>query len=129
MKRIILWAIVTGFVILAGTASYTFHQVYKGVARITEQAKAEFSGDAVEALTSLIKSEAYNYEEKNNAIWALGQLADPKALPFLEELMNEAEDRTPFDRSSGLSKYEVEKAIKWCKKGNLTSWMYRKIRL
>lgn len=116
-------------VILLGAAGYTFNQIYKQVNRITEVAKSEFPGDAVEALSSLIESDACDFEEKNTAIWALGQLADPEALPFLEKLNSETEDDTiPFDRSGGLSKYEIEKAIKWCKKGNLTSWMYGKIR-
>jgi len=129
MKRIIIWIIVAGFVILLGTAGYTFNQIYRQVTRITEVAKSEFSGDAVEALSSLIESDAYGFEDKNTAIWALGQLADPEALPFLEKLNSETEeDIIPFDRSSGLSKYEIEKAIKWCQKGNLTSWMYGKIR-
>lgn len=51
-------------------------------------------------------SENHSFEEKNSAVWALGQFADQKALPFL---------------------HEIEKAIKWCKRGNLTSWMYRNI--
>lgn len=129
MKRIIIWIIVAGFVILLGSAGYTFNQIYRQVTRITEVAKSEFSGAAVEALSSLIESDAYGFEDKNTAIWALGQLADPEALPFLEKLNSKTEeDIIPFDRSSGLSKYEIEKAIKWCQKGNLTSWMYGKIR-
>jgi len=120
---------VAGFVLLLGSAGYTFNQIYRQVTRITELAKSEFSGDAVEALSSLIESDAYGFEEKNTAIWALGQLADSEALPFLEELNSDTEDDIiPFDRSSGLSKYEIEKAIQWCQKGNLTSWMYGKIR-
>lgn len=66
---------------------------------------------------------------KRIIIRALGQLADPQALPFLELLNAELKgDPVPFDRSSGLSKYELEKAVKWCNKGNLTSWMYKKIK-
>ena len=129
MRRIILLILAALFVILAGTASFTFLQIYKGVARITEEARSEFSGDALEALSSLILSDSYGFEDKNTAIWALGQFADPEVLPFLEDLNSKIEDQpVPFDRSSGLSKYEIEKAIKWCKKGNLTSWMYRKVK-
>mgnify|MGYP001816007843 CR=1 FL=1 len=129
MKRIFLWALVAGFVILAGTAGFTFHQIYQGVAGITEQATSAFPGDAVEALSAFILSDSQSYEDKNTAIWALGQFADPDAIPFLEKLnAGMAEQPVPFDRSGGLSKYEIEKAIKWCKKGNLTSWMYRKIK-
>jgi hypothetical protein len=129
MKRVILWAIVAGFLILAATASYTFRQIYKGVAGITAQAKSTFPGDALEALSSFILSDSQTFEDRNTAIWALGQFADPDALPFLEKLNSEiSEQGVPFDRSGGLSKYEIEKAIKWSKKGNLTSWMYKKIR-
>ena len=128
MKRIFLWILAAILVIMLGSAMYTFNQIYRQVNRITEKAKSEFSGDAIGALSSLIVSEGFAYEEKNTAIWALGQFADPEALPFLEKLNAEtAEQPVPFDRSGGLSKYEIEKAIKWCKKGNLTSWMYRKL--
>ena len=129
MKRIILWILVAGMVFLLGSACYTFNRIYRQVDRITDLAKKEFPGNAVEALGSLIASDAHGFEEKNTAIWALGQLADPEALPVLEKLNSETQDDSvPFDRSSGLSKYEIEKAIKWCRKGNLTSWMYKKIR-
>ena len=128
MKRIIIWTLVAALLILLGSAAYTFIMIHKQVYRVTEIARQEFGGNAVEALSSLIGSDAHGFEEKNTAIWALGQLADPEALPFLELLNSELEgDPVPFDRSSGLSKYELEKAIKWCKKGNLTSWMYKKI--
>jgi len=127
MRRIILWIIVASLVIFIGSACYTFNVIYRQVYRITSAAKSEFSGDAIQALSSLIESHNHGFEEKNTAIWALGQLADPKALPFLEKLNAEAgAHAVPFDRSGGLSKYEIEKAIKWCRKGNLTSWMYRK---
>jgi hypothetical protein len=129
MKRIILWILLAGLAILLGSACYTFNRIYRQVDMITTLAKKEFPGNAVEALGGLIASDAYGFEEKNTAIWALGQLADPEALPVLETLNSVAEDDSvPFDRSSGLSKYEIEKAIKWCRKGNLTSWMYNKIR-
>lgn len=128
MKRIIIYLLVTGLIVVLGTAVYTFDRIHKQVSTITEKAKSDFSGDAIKALSSLIISDKYSYEEKNTAIWALGQFADPEALPFLEKLYAETEDIRPMDRSSGLSHYELEKAIKWCTKGNLTSWMYKKLK-
>ena len=129
MKRFIIWILVAGFVIFLGSAAYTFQLIHKQVSRITALAKSEYPGEAVEALCSLVGSEDHGFEDRNSAVWALGQLADPEALPFLEQLnAATAEDTVPFDRSGKLSKYEIEKAIKWCKKGNLTSWMYKKIR-
>lgn len=129
MKRFILWILVAGLVIFLGSVAYTFQLIHKRVARITALAQSEYPGEAVEALCSLVDSEAYGFEDKNSAVWALGQLADPEALPFLEQLnARTAGDTVPIDRSFGLSKYEIERAIKWCKKGNLTGWMYKKIR-
>jgi len=128
MKRIIIWIALLGLVIFLGIAALTFSSIYKSVERITTNAKSEFQGDAVHALIDLVNSDKYGFEEKNSAIWALGQLADPSALPFLEKINPEIEDSIPFDRTSGLSKKEIERAIKWCTKGNSTSWMYRKIR-
>lgn len=128
MKRFIIWVLVAGFVIFLGSAAYTFQLIHKQVSGITTLARSEYPGDALEALCSLVRSEDFGFEDKNSAIWALGQLADPEALPFLEQLNAlTAEDAVPFDRSGGLSKYEIERAIKWCKNGNLTSWMYKKI--
>ena len=86
-----------------------------------------FDKNALESLTDLINSEKYSFEEKNTAIWALGQFADPKALPLLEKLNSETRDQNRCSRKQELCKREIERAIKWCKTGNATKWMYRKI--
>jgi hypothetical protein len=75
-------------------------------------------------LIETVKSEKFLFRQRNKAIWALGQIADQKALPFLTEL-NRSLPEQIIDYERGLSKVEVEKAIKWCTKGNITSWMYR----
>jgi len=128
MKRLFLWLALAGLALFLGFAVYTFSSIFKGVEGITNTAKSEFQGDAVHALIDLVQSDAYGYEEKNQAIWAIGQYADSSALPFLEKINPETLDNIPFDRKSGLSNKEIERAIKWCTKGNCTSWMYRKIK-
>ena len=129
MKKILFWIVVPGVVVFLGFAVYTFSSIYKSVERITNTAKTEFHGDAVHSLIDLVSSDNHDFEEKNQAIWAIGQYADSSALPFLEKLNSEkGGDSSPLDRRSGFSKKEIERAIKWCTKGNCTSWMYRKIK-
>jgi len=76
-------------------------------------------------LIELIKSENHSFKEKNNAVWALGQLADKQALSFLNDIVKTASDEKPCNPDKYLCRYEVEKAIKWCTQGNITSWMYK----
>ena len=84
----------------------------------------EYQKDCTESLIEVIKSEDYTFNEKNGAVWAIGQIADKKAIPFLEELSETALYEEPCKLSESICGFEVQKAIKWCTKGNVTSWMY-----
>lgn len=126
MKKTVIWILVTGLILFCGITIITFLLIHRQVDRITTIAVSEFKKDAVESLTDLIKAENHSFTEKNFAIWAIGQFADRKALPFLEKLNAETGDKSPCDRKNELCKKEIEKAIKWCRNGNLTSWMYEK---
>lgn len=119
------WVVlIAGFAIFSMVAIYTFTKIHRQVEEITTIAVEAYGPNAIESLTKLIESKDHRYEDKNSAIWALGQFADPKALPFLEALNGQTEERSPCNRSNDLCKGEIEKAIKWCRNGNLTSWMY-----
>lgn len=89
------------------------------------KAQNGYKEDCVGSLIKLVQSENKTFREKNSAIWALGQLADKEALPFLYELEKSLPEQEKCSYDSYLCKYEVQKAIKWCEKGNITSWMYR----
>ena len=80
MKKILVWIVIPGVVLFLGFVVYTFSSIYKGVERITITAKTEFQGDAVHSLIDLVHSENYDFEEKNQAIWAIGQYADLSAV-------------------------------------------------
>lgn len=87
-------------------------------------AKRAYGGDCIEALSKLLADENRSYRERNSSIWALGQIADKRGLPTLERLYTgNIPDREPLDKT--LSQYELRKAIKWCKEGNGTSWIYK----
>lgn len=104
---------------------YSFYVIYKGVKVACVKAKTEYQEECVDSLIKVVKAGDKTFRDKNHAVWALGQLADKKALPFLYELGDflPKQERCSYD--DFLCKYEVEKAIKWCERGNVTSWMYR----
>jgi hypothetical protein len=88
-----------------------------------QSAKREYGGDCVEALITQLEDEKRNFKSRNDAVWALGQLADKKALPILEKYFtgNIPSQESPY---KVLSQYELRKAVKWCREGNITRWMY-----
>ena len=122
-RKLLLGSIVLGGLVLLFLAG-TFLQIYQGVKRACSQAKAEYHAECVDSLIQTLKSDNKTFRERNGAIWALGQLADTKALPVLKSLYTGNKSaKEPLDIT--ISQYELKKAIKWCTKGNLTSWMYR----
>ena len=79
-----------------------------------QQAQSEYGGDCTEALISLLQDENRGFRVRNDAIWALGQLGDNRALPVLQGLYTgNIPPREPLD--AGISQYELRKAV------NLTS--------
>jgi len=90
-----------------------------------ELAQRQFEGDCVEALIEFANDEPNSFKERNSAIWALGQLADKRALPFLEEIDQSSFKETPCKLTENICHYEIEKAIKWCTDGNITHWFHK----
>ena len=76
-----------------------------------------------EDMEYLLTNENQSFRLRNQAVWVLGQLADKKSLPIL---MRYYKGTIPPKESltKSLSQYELKKAITWCDKGNVTSWMY-----
>jgi hypothetical protein len=74
------------------------------------RAMREFPGDEVEALSSLVQSKSHPLPARNDAIWALAQLADPRALPALQRL----ETGRNCEHERFVCQYELRKAIDRC---------------
>lgn len=98
--------------------------IYYAVWKTCDLAKEKHGGSCQTALVAVLEDENASPREKNNAIWALGQMAEPESLSALEKLCvgKVPEGREPLDEV--VSQYEIEKAIRWIKQGNITSWMY-----
>lgn len=89
-----------------------------------ENVKKEYGKDCVESLILTLKDEQKSYKDRNSAIWALGQLADKRALSVLKSYYTgNIPQREPLHKT--ISQYELKKAIRWCEEGNITSWMYK----
>ena len=125
LKRYIIYALSILFsfiIILYGIICWT---IFLDVKKVCNKATREFKGDTIESLTELLNSDINSYEEKNDAIWALGQIGDPKALPLLEKFYTGNPCEKPCRRNQSICQREVSKAIQTCKGAfSATRWMY-----
>ena len=120
IKRIILAVII--FVVLVVASG--FFSLFYTVRKTCNLAKEKHGGKCQTALVSVLEDENAIPKEKNDAIWALGQMAEPESLSALEKIYagKVPEGREPLNEV--VSQYEIEKAIRWVKNGNVFSWMY-----
>lgn len=113
--------LILGIFLLLSITSFAW--IRSEVKRECQNAKITYRGDCVESLISQLNDENQDYRSRNNAIYALGQLADDRALPTLKNYYTgKVPQREPLHKT--ISQYELKKAITWCEKGNVTSWMY-----
>jgi hypothetical protein len=124
-KNLIGYLAGVGILLLFFIFLVTCTQIGYDVEKRCELAQNKYGGECVEALMKQIADDS-NQFGKNDAIWALGQLGDQKALSFLEQYNNgeELPDREAWDQ--GISQYELRKAIKLLSGGfNLTAFVWR----
>jgi hypothetical protein len=93
-----------------------------GVDDVLEKARDRFSGNDTNALVAMMNSSDIPLKDRNLAVWALGQLGDPRALPPLEGLVTGA----PCDHAAAVCQYELRKTIRQCRGGvNVTRWAWK----
>jgi len=127
LKRTFLFITISFLALLTILFSYSFLVIYTKVKITCVNAQKEYKEDCVNSLTKLFQSDKKPFRQKNTAIWVLGQLADQRALPILRSLYTgNMPSRESLDKT--ISQYELKKAIQWCEKGNITSWMYKDIK-
>lgn len=72
------------------------------------RAMQQFSGDRVEALVKLVDCEQCSLPQRNRAVWALGEMGNPRALAVLQRRHTGGK----CDHAHALCQYELGKAIK-----------------
>jgi len=99
-----------------------------GVKKICGMATRKFPGDMVEALIMFVDSKengyrAHRYRANNHAFWALAQLGDKRALPFLRNLLTGG----PCDHETNLCQGEIQEAIQKLERNqfNLPKFLFR----
>ncbi len=80
-----------------------------GINKESRSAMARFAGDRIEALMALVDCQDCRLEDRNHAVWALGQLRDKRALPVLYKYRT----GKACIYSRQICQYEISKAIRW----------------
>lgn len=118
-------AVILGGLLFVAFDGYLFISWWIGaeVKRQAASARTHYHGDSVEALMALAGDEGRALSDRNLAIWALGQLADARALPLLRGLQT----GEPCDHARRVCEGELAKAIKLAEGGwNATGWVWRR---
>ena len=99
-----------------------------GVHDVARAAQTRFAGAPVAALCALVADENAGYDLRNRAVWALGQLGDPDALPVLESLYRASSSRgTTCQHDRAICQHELRKAIAGCRGAvNVTAVVWRR---
>ena len=90
-----------------------------------QDAEREYGGGCTESLIALLKDERKGFRARNDAIWALGELGDRRALPVLQSFYTgNIPPREPLNKM--ISQYELKKAIALASGGtNITAFIWR----
>jgi len=82
--------------------------IRSGLQRFSDDAVARFPGERAEALMQVVDCDACSLEDRNHAVWALGQMLEERAIPVLREHF----DGQPCTHATRLCQYELRKAIR-----------------
>ncbi len=80
--------------------------IHFGVTDAARSAMKKYPGDRVQAFCSLVDCQTCSRQERNRAVWALGQIRDARALPILMKYYNQ-----PGQTCRNVCQNELQKAI------------------
>jgi hypothetical protein len=121
-KRLTAW-IVTIFVgIAAAGLFFVSLAIGGGIHSYSRRAQSMFPGERVEALIAMVDCQNCILEDRNHAVWALGQLAEKRALPVLQKYYTGMK----CDHERFICQYELRKALNLAAKGhNPSAFLWR----
>lgn len=123
MKRKLRWFVVVALGVVVSGILVTSVWIGAAVRQASVEAVRRYGGDEVEALMRSVEDSTLPLRKRNRAVWALGQLGDPRALPLLESL----HDGSECSHERALCQRELGKAIKLCRGAtNLSGYVWRR---
>jgi hypothetical protein len=108
MWRRLLWAAAGVFTLLVFLLAGIVIAIRSGLQRYSDEAIVRFPGTRVEALIRVVDCGTCAIEDRNHAIWALGQMAEERAGPVLKKYF----DGRRCTHQTRLCQYELRKAIR-----------------
>lgn len=103
-----LWATALCLALAAAGLAVTVGMIRLGVSRFSEQAVSRFGGERTHALMATVDCESCTLQDRNHAVWALGQLEADPALATLKKHYTGA----PCEHARRLCQHELRKAIR-----------------
>jgi hypothetical protein len=98
-------------------------RIGEGVRAAAAAAMQHHPGERVEALICYVEDPNHRLQDRNRAVWALGQLGDRRALPTLRKRYAGG----PCDHATALCQRELGKAIRLLEGGvNATALVWRR---
>jgi hypothetical protein len=107
--KVTTWTIGIGTSLLIFLFAVCELMIGLGVESCSHRAMAQFQGDRVEALIAVADCRGCKFEERNHAVWALGQLRDKRAIPVLHKYRT----GKPCSHMMTICQHEISKAIRW----------------
>ena len=124
-KKIILCIFLAGFTVFVLAMVIVLHIISDDVRSMCQKAQAEFQGDCVEVLVAYIESDDHTFSEKHDAIWALGEIGDPRCIPTLQKLWTGEPCTKPCRYDLYICQYQLEKSIQRCQGFNVMRYVWR----
>jgi len=109
--RLIGYAVAVVLCLTAVVFIGTVWLIESGVRAVSEAALHDQPGDVVLALMEYVESPNHTLRDRNRAVWALGRLRDPRALPVLKRHFTDG----ACDHDRLLCQHELRKAIALCR--------------
>ena len=130
LRRILLWGLPVVLLVCVVVIILFSLSIELGVKKICGIAAQKYPGDKVEALMMFVESKEYGYNAhrysaNNRAFWALAQLGDKRALPFLRNLLTGER----CDHETNICQGEIKEAIQKLERNgfNLPKFLWRGI--
>lgn len=125
LKTLLIYGIIIGIIIFLFFFLITGTWIGHSVKIHCQNAQKRYEGTCVQALIQSLDDESTPTEDRNHAIWALGQLGEKEALETLKKYYTgEIPEKESFNQT--ISQYELRKAIKLIESGtNLGTWVWR----